>query len=94
MRFRRIVVVLAALLALAFGSATAIPSAGVFSTKTACVCACVVSDRDQAPVGPGRIEADEVRTGNPVLPVCLRAAWADAAVRFQLPPPADAPARA
>jgi hypothetical protein len=88
MRFRRIVVVLAALLALGFGSATVTPSAGVFSTKTACVC--VVTDRDQAPVRPGRIEVDATRPGSPVLPVCLRAAWVDAAVRFQLPPPVRA----
>jgi hypothetical protein len=89
MRFRRIVVVLAALLALAFGSATATPGAGVFSTKTACVCV-VVSDRDEAPVRPGRIEVAGARPGSPVLPVCLRAAWVDAAIRFQLPPPVRA----
>jgi len=88
MRFRRIVVVLAALLALAFGSATATPSAGVFATKAACVC--VVPERDQAPARPGRIEVAASRSGSPVQPACLRAAWADAAVRFQLPPPVGA----
>jgi hypothetical protein len=89
MRARRILVILAALLALAAGPATATTRVSAFSTASACVL--LLSERTQPDrkVVPARVPAPaELPSLAPLPEFLCRGAWADAAVRFQRPPPA------
>jgi hypothetical protein len=89
MRARRIVVVLAAFLALAAGSATATSRVSAFSTASACVLLLTERTQPERKAVPRRIKPTTDSSSFRPIPATLnRETWAEAAVRFQRPPPA------
>jgi hypothetical protein len=84
MRMRRIIVVLAALLALSSAPAYAATRAGVFETPAA-ICACLVSEQTQTRrANPRAAVPDSTR---PPAASPRRIADAETDTRFQRPPP-------
>jgi hypothetical protein len=87
MRARRIVVVLAALLALAAGASAGTTRAVSFSTTSACVLLLSEKGQSDRKAIPQRIEPVADSRGLNPLPLSPFGAWAEVPVRFQRPPP-------
>jgi len=88
MRARRIVVVLAALLALTAGTGTASARPASFSATSACVLLLSESTRQDRQVSSRPVETSADFPLVRYAPSRQRsAAWAEASVRFQRPPP-------
>jgi len=84
MRMRRIIVVLAALLALSSAPAYATTRAGILETPAA-ICACLISEQTQTRcANPRATVPDSTR---PLVAAPRRIADAEADTRFQRPPP-------